>query len=56
MKCWICEREMDELKYVKGDYICNNCGGTYFKEGSCQVFRDINNKIISKPLWDENDE
>lgn len=50
MKCWICERKMYELEFVKGDYACV-CGSKYCKEGSHSVFRDIDDNIISKPLY-----
>lgn len=55
MICWICQNEMIELESVKGDYFCNNCKGTYFREYNHYTFRDINDKIVSKPLWDEDD-
>lgn len=51
MICWICEREMDELTCVNGDYSCSHCGGSYCRENHHYVFRDSNDNIVSKPLY-----
>lgn len=38
MKCWICDNEMQELQFVKGNFICKLCGGQYTKNITTMYF------------------
>lgn len=53
MICWLYGNEMKELKFVKGDYTCTNCGGSYCNVNNHYNFFDSNENIISEPQHPE---